>query len=75
MTKLYSRPAIVVLAASLFFGANSASAQENYRFQQNLEQLQQQEQIDQLRREQQQNQLQQRLDEIQRRPEGQMQWQ
>ena len=29
MTKLYSRPAIVVLSASLFFGANSASAQEN----------------------------------------------
>ena len=61
MTKFYSRPMIVVLSACLFFAARSAGAQENYRLQQNLDQLQQQQQIDQLQREQQQNQLQQRL--------------
>ena len=48
----------------------AAGAQENYRLQQNLEQLQRQRQIDQLQREQEQNQLQQQLDQL---PEQELQ--
>jgi predicted membrane metal-binding protein len=65
MMKFYSRPALVVLFAYLFFGASSARAQEDYWLQQKLEQLQQQQQLDQLQREQEQNQLQRQLNDMQ----------
>ena len=74
MKQFNSRLAIVGLAIGLFFishAATSAEAQQrDHRFQQNLEQLQQQQQIDQLQREQQQNQLQQQLNNMQRQPAG-----
>src|SRR4029434_5219836 len=73
MTKFYLRPVIVFLSAYLFFAVRSAGAQENYRLQQNLEQLQQQQQIDQPQRGQEINQLQQQLNEIPRQPAEGMQ--
>src|SRR5258707_99624 len=76
MIKFNSCLVIIGLSIGLFFISHAATAaeaqQRDFRFQQNLEQLRQQQQIDQLQREQQQNQLQQRLDEIQRRPMGQI---
>src|SRR5439155_689892 len=69
------RLAIASLSIGLFFisyAVRFAEAQQpDYRFQHNLEQLQQQQQIDQLQREQEEDQLQQRLDEMQSRPEAQ----
>src|SRR5262245_59873144 len=55
MTKFYSWAGIVVLSVYLLPGVGSPGFQRNYRFQQNLEQLQQEQQIDQLRRQQEQN--------------------
>jgi len=67
MTKFYSWTGIVVLAVYLLPGVGSPGFQSNYRFQQNLEQLQQEQQIDQLRRQQEQNERQQ-LNEIPHQP-------
>src|ERR1043166_7197214 len=66
MTQFNPRLAIAGLFIGLFFishAAGSAAAQQrNYRFQHDLQQLQQQQQIDQLQRQ---------LDQIQREPMGQ----
>src|SRR4030095_9189995 len=68
MRKFYSRAAIVVVSAYLFFGAGSVGNQGDFRVRQNLEQLPKDQQIDSLRREQEQNQLQQQLNDIPHQP-------